>query len=192
MILPNILPKTLLQIKQRFSAPYCLKTVNGGSSIGIERVVCDEDLVAAYERLAKLGGNIILEPWIYGREYTVGIMNGEALPVIEIAVSEGFYDYKAKYERADTDYICPCDLDAAVASEVQRISLAAFNALGCSHWGRVDLICDKSNNFYLLEVNTIPGMTNKSLVPMAAKAIGYSFRDFVLALLPRYLQKNTS
>ena len=182
---------TVARIEKSFQAPYCLKTVNGGSSIGIEKVQDVSGLVAAYDKLVTLGADIIVEPWIENiREYTVGIMHEKALPVIEIVAGCDFYDYEAKYVRGDTQYICPCDLSTEEAAYIQDIGLRAFNALGCSHWGRIDFIRTQEGEWFILEANTIPGMTEKSLVPMAARQTGLDFYAFVSCLLPQYVADN--
>jgi len=118
-----------------------------------------------------------------GSEFTVAILDGEALPPIKLETDHTFYDFNAKYIANDTRYICPCGLDAEKEAELKQLALAAFDAVGCEGWGRVDVMADKTMNFYLLEVNTLPGMTSHSLVPMAAKARGLSFSELVLTIL---------
>ena len=186
-IMVDKMDKAMLEkIKNSFSAPFCLKTVDGGSSIGIKKVLLLADLPRAYAELKSLDSDIICEPWLNDvREYTVGILNGKPLPIIEIISGVDFYDFDAKYRRGDTQYICPCDMESSIQKELQRIAVAAFNAIGCKHYGRVDFICDKEGEFYLLEVNTVPGFTRKSLVPMAADHHGYSFNELLLELLPK-------
>jgi D-alanine-D-alanine ligase len=176
------------RITQAFSAPYCLKTVDGGSSIGIEKVCSAADLPAAYSRLAQLGSDIICEPWLDGcREFTVGILHGEALPVIEIVSGVDFYDYAAKYQRNDTQYICPCALDDSQQRFMQDIAKQAFASIKGQQYGRVDCIQAADGTCYLMEINTVPGFTEKSLVPMAAKQVGYGFTDLLVALMPKTL-----
>ena len=156
----------------------------------MKKVDAPADLVDSFHDLQALNADIIVEPWLEGgREFTVGIMHGQALPVIEIVVGTEFYDYEAKYQRNDTQYLCPCDLPQADQDYLRDIGLKAFQALGCAHWGRIDFLRDASGTYYLLEANTIPGMTEKSLVPMAAKQIGYDFNAFILNLLPEYVQQ---
>jgi len=174
------------RISNAFPAPYCLKTVDGGSSIGIEKVASAAELPQAYSRLALLGSDIICEPWLEGcREFTVGILNGEALPVIEIVSGVDFYDYAAKYQRNDTQYICPCTLDTSKQKYMQDIATRAFASIKGQQYGRVDCIQAADGTCYLMEINTVPGFTEKSLVPMAAKQMGYSFTDLLVALLPK-------
>jgi D-alanine-D-alanine ligase len=128
------------------------------------------------------------ESWIKGREYTVAILDGQVLPVIELQPANAFYDYEAKYLSDKTRYLCPCDLDAVVAAELQQMALAAYEAIGCSGWGRVDAMRDKDGRFWLLEVNTVPGMTSHSLVPMAAQAADINFDALVLRILDSSLE----
>lgn len=160
-----------------------VKPANEGSSIGMARVHSAQDLQAAYEAAAQYDGSVIAERLIVGSEFTVAILNGEALPPIKLETDHTFYDYNAKYIANDTRYICPCELSPAKEQELKTLALNAFNAVGCEGWGRVDVMADKSLNFYLLEVNTAPGMTSHSLVPMAAKVRGLSFAELVLTIL---------
>lgn len=160
-----------------------VKPANEGSSIGMARVNSAQDLQAAYEAAAQYDGSVIAERVIVGSEFTVAILNGEALPPIKLETDHTFYDYNAKYIANDTRYICPCELSPAKEQELKTLALNAFNAVGCEGWGRVDVMADKSLNFYLLEVNTAPGMTSHSLVPMAAKVRGLSFAELVLTIL---------
>lgn len=160
-----------------------VKPANEGSSIGMARVNSAQDLQAAYEAAAQYDGSVIAERLIVGSEFTVAILNGEALPPIKLETDHTFYDYNAKYIANDTRYICPCELSPAKEQELKTLALNAFNAVGCEGWGRVDVMADKSLNFYLLEVNTAPGMTSHSLVPMAAKVRGLSFAELVLTIL---------
>lgn len=160
-----------------------VKPAHEGSSIGMARVQTAQDLAAAYTAAAQYDGSVIAERLIVGSEYTVAILNGEALSPIKLETDHRFYDYNAKYIANDTRYICPCGLSAERERELQELALAAFTSVGCEGWGRVDVMADKSLNFYLLEVNTAPGMTSHSLVPMAAKVSGLSFSELVLTIL---------
>ena len=126
---------------------------------------------------------MIAEAWLSGAEYTVAILDGEALPPIKLETDRGFYDYEAKYLRDDTRYLCPCGLPPEREAALKALALAAFDSLGCTGWGRVDLMLDGGGEFQLLEVNTVPGMTDHSLVPMAARARGIDFDDLVLRIL---------
>lgn len=160
-----------------------VKPAHEGSSIGMARVKTAQELAEAFQNAAKYDGSVIAERLIVGSEFTVAILDGEALPPIKLETDHTFYDFNAKYIANDTRYICPCGLDAEKEAELKQLALAAFDAVGCEGWGRVDVMADKTMNFYLLEVNTLPGMTSHSLVPMAAKARGLSFSELVLTIL---------
>jgi D-alanine-D-alanine ligase len=170
-------------IEKKLGFPIFVKPANEGSSIGISKVKQSGDLKAAYELAAKADPLVIAEACISGGEYTVGILGQKALPIIRIVPKTEFYDYEAKYLRNDTEYLCPSGLSAEIEATIQQEALYAFNALGCSGWGRVDFLMDEAGKHYFLEVNTSPGMTDHSLVPMAAKAAGIDFDALVLAVL---------
>jgi D-alanine-D-alanine ligase len=160
-----------------------VKPSHEGSSLGMTRADSAAELEKAWIEAAALDSSVIAEQWISGAEYTVALLNGEVLPPIRLETDHSFYDYNAKYLADDTRYLCPCGLDQDREAELKELALAAFNSLGCSGWGRVDVMCDQDGEFQLLEVNTVPGMTDHSLVPMAAKAAGYSFDELVLKIL---------
>lgn len=160
-----------------------VKPANEGSSIGMSRVNNAADLQIAFEKAAQYQGSVLVERLIVGGEYTVAILDGDALPPIKLETHHSFYDFDAKYLAEDTRYLCPCGLSPEKEQELKSLALNAFNAVGCRGWGRVDVMADTQQNFYLLEVNTAPGMTSHSLVPMAAKAIGLSFAELVLTIL---------
>ena len=164
--------------------PLVIKPVHEGSSIGVTKVGDDEELLSAWWAATRYDGEIMAEPWIDGPEYTAGILRGEPLPLIKLETPRTFYDYEAKYaDGAGTRYSCPCGLEPAAERELQQIAVRAFEAVGASGWGRVDLMCDQSGAPYFLEVNTAPGMTGHSLVPMAAEATGRSFEDLIVEIL---------
>lgn len=163
--------------------PLIVKPVLEGSSIGMSKVETKEQILPALQKAKETSGQIIAERWIEGNEYTAAILGRRVLPMIKLETSRQFYDYVAKYEAVDTKYICPCGLDESVEVEYAKLSLRAFDAVGASGWGRVDFIVDQSNQPWLIEVNTIPGMTDHSLVPMAAKQAGISFDELVLKIL---------
>jgi D-alanine-D-alanine ligase len=163
--------------------PLAVKPSREGSSLGITRVDDPSALAAAYARATALDPEVIAERWIVGREYTVGILGDTALPVIGLEVARGFYDYHAKYEANDTIYRLPCGLPAPAEAVLQRLAQRAFAALACHGWGRVDIMRDAAGAPWLLEVNTVPGMTNHSLVPMAARAAGLDFDELVIRIL---------
>ena len=150
--------------------PCFIKPVNEGSSIGISTAATVEELASARELAARYDQQVMAERWIRGREYTISILDGEVLPVIELVSANAFYDFEAKYTSEETRYLCPCDLDANATRELQMLALRAHDAIGCKGWGRVDAMRDQAGRFWLLEINTVPGMTSHSLVPMAAKA----------------------
>ena len=154
-----------------------------GSSIGMSRVETAQQLQEAWRQAADLSNVVIAESLLEGEEYTVAILGDQALPSIRIEAKEVFYDYQAKYFSDETAYFCPSGLSVAREEELRDLSVAAFNSLGCRGWGRVDVMVDSAGSFQLLEVNTVPGMTSHSLVPMAASAAGLSFDELVLSIL---------
>jgi D-alanine-D-alanine ligase len=141
------------------------------------------DLPAAYELAAKIEAAVFAEPWITGKEYTVAVLQGQALPSIRIETPKTFYDYEAKYFRDDTRYFCPSGLSVPAEQHLANLAVAAFEAVGASGWGRADFMTDATGRPLLLEVNTIPGMTDHSLVPMAARATGIDFDELVWRVL---------
>ncbi len=167
----------------RFSLPLVIKPAREGSTIGLSIVHNRKDIWKAMEKAFRYDGEIILEEYIEGKEVTVGIVGDEALPVIEIRPKDTFYTYEAKYIKGLTDFIIPARLPKRVYFQVQEIALSAYHALGCRHFARVDMIVNKKNKPYLLEVNTIPGMTATSLLPQAAAKKGIGFDDLVLKIL---------
>ena len=154
-----------------------------GSSIGMSRVNRVEDLSAAFEVAAACGGPVFAERWITGREFTAAILDGEPLPLIRLETPRSFYDYEAKYAAEDTRYHCPCGLDPEAEAAVQALALAAFEGVSGRGWGRVDLMMDAGGKAWVIEVNTVPGMTDHSLVPMAARAAGLDFQALVMKIL---------
>jgi D-alanine-D-alanine ligase len=168
---------------ERLKLPLIVKPATQGSSVGMTRVERAEDLAAAFAAASKLEPLVFAEPWIPGKEYTVAILQGEALPSIRIETPKAFYDYEAKYFRDDTRYFCPSGLPASAAAHLASLALAAFDAVGASGWGRADFMMDGAGRPLLLEVNTIPGMTSHSLVPMAARAVGIDFAELVWRVL---------
>ena len=170
-------------VAARLGLPLMVKPAREGSSIGMSKVTSVEMLQAAFELAAQYDSVIIAEKFVEGMELTAGILGGEALPLIRLETPRVFYDYHAKYFADDTRYLCPCGLPQAQEETIQAAALAAFQLLGCSGWGRVDIMLDARGAPYLLEVNTIPGMTDHSLVPLAARARGMSFEDLVVRIL---------
>lgn len=175
-------------IEARLGLPMFVKPANEGSSIGISKVKEAGGLEAAYQLAAKADPLVIAEKFVGGGEYTVGIIGDaqqgfKALPIIRIVPKNEFYDFEAKYLRDDTEYRCPSGLSADKEAQIQQEALQAFNAVGCRGWGRVDFLMDDAGNHYFLEINTSPGMTDHSLVPMAARAAGISFEELVVRIL---------
>lgn len=172
------------QVVADLGLPLMVKPGSEGSSIGMSKVDRLEDLEAAYIEAVQYDKTVIAESWISGGEYTVGIIKGIPLPGIKLETAREFYDYQAKYVDDDTRYLIPCGLSAEQEQEMQAVALRAFESLGCSGWGRVDVMLDEQRGqFQVLEVNTIPGMTDHSLVPMAAASIGLDFEGLVLQIL---------
>lgn len=176
------------EIETKLGLPLFVKPANEGSSIGISKVKTAGGLQAAYEFAAKADPLVIAEKFVGGGEYTVGIIGDAtggytALPIIRILPKNEFYDFEAKYLRDDTEYLCPSGLSEEKEKQIQKEALIAFKTIGCRGWGRVDFLLDAPGKHYFLEVNTSPGMTDHSLVPMAAKAAGISFEDLVVRIL---------
>ncbi|SCC72226.1 D-alanine--D-alanine ligase [Acinetobacter albensis] len=169
--------------------PFIIKPVHEGSSIGMSKVEKMEDFAEAMSKATVHDAVVMAEKWVTGREFTIVILNGQALPVIRLEPPKdvAFYDYEAKYNRNDVQYGIPCGLTEAEEKQLQTLSLRAFQAVGASGWGRIDAMQDEQGNFWLLEVNTVPGMTSHSLVPKAAKAVGYSFDELCVAILEQTL-----
>jgi D-alanine-D-alanine ligase len=166
-----------------FPFPWAVKPTLEGSSIGITKVNSHQELNSALELAWQYDDNALIEQWIEGDEYTVAILGERALPSIKIFSDQVFYDYNAKYFSNKTKYLCPSDLSKDEEKNIQALALEAFKATKAYGWGRVDFITDKDRNPYLLEVNTVPGMTSHSLVPMAAKVVGISFEELVVKIL---------
>ena len=148
-----------------------------------------EDFATAIAKATEHDAIVMAEKWITGREFTIVLLNGQALPVIRLQPPEdvAFYDYEAKYNRNDVQYGIPCGLSETEEKELQALALRAFQAVGASGWGRIDAMQDQGGKFWLLEVNTVPGMTSHSLVPKAAAAVGYSFEALCVAILEQTL-----
>jgi len=164
--------------------PLIVKPANEGSTLGLTKVSSVSQLPAAYELAAKQFHDIALaEQFIDGPEYTASIVSDEALPLIRIEAPQGNYDYQNKYFTNDTKYLCPCGLEQAEEDRLKALALQAFHLLGCTGWGRVDLMLDAQRRPWLLEANTSPGMTGHSLVPMAARAKDISFEQLVVRIL---------
>ena len=168
---------------EKLGLPMIVKPATQGSSVGMTKVEKAEDLPAAYAAAAKTDRVIFAESWITGGEYTVAILQGRALPSIRIETPRSFYDYEAKYFRDDTKYHCPSGLSVSAEQHLANLAVATFDAAGAEGWGRVDFMMDAAGRPLLLEFNTIPGMTDHSLVPMAARAAGMDFDQLVWRVL---------
>lgn len=177
------------EVVESLGLPVIIKPVHEGSSIGMSKVEKQEDFAEAIAKATEHDAVVMAEKWITGREFTIVVLNGEALPVIRLEPPKdvAFYDYDAKYERNDTHYGIPSGLTDADEEKLKKLTLQAFQAVGASGWGRVDAMQDAEGNFWLLEVNTVPGMTSHSLVPKAAKAVGYDFDSLCVAILEQTL-----
>jgi len=171
------------QVETALSVPFVIKPPLEGSSLGIHKVNNEQEFLAAIQDAHKYQGGLMAEQWVNGSEYTVAVLNGVALPVIKLETPHEFYDYEAKYQANDTQYIVPCGLNENDENALQAEALKAFNATSATGWGRVDVMIDESGQHWFLEVNTVPGMTDHSLVPMAAANSGIDFDQLVLKIL---------
>lgn len=171
------------QVLQTMSPPLFVKPAREGSSLGMSRVMRAEELEPALHKALSHDETVLVERMIGGREYTAAILGDRVLPLIRLETPREFYDYQAKYESGDTQYRCPCGLDEATEARLAELCLDAFRVLGATGWGRVDLMVDEDGQPWLLEVNTTPGMTDHSLMPMAAKAAGIEFEELVWRIL---------
>jgi len=163
--------------------PLIVKPAHEGSSIGMAKVSSVDELIAAWQAASTYDSQVLVEQWISGPEYTIAMLRGQVLPPIGLGTPHTFYDYDAKYIANDTQYRIPSGLDAAKEEELKNLTLRACEAVGTQGWARADVMQDAAGQFWLLEVNTVPGMTDHSLVPMAARAAGLDFQQLVLAIL---------
>jgi D-alanine-D-alanine ligase len=170
-------------VAARLGFPVMVKPVHEGSSCGASKVKRAEDLAAAWRAARALDAEVMAERWVDGVEYTASILRGRVLPLIRLETPREFYDYEAKYLSDTTRYICPCGLDADAEARIGNMALDGFDAVGAAGWGRVDLFVDRAGLPWFIEVNTIPGMTSHSLVPMAAKHAGIEFDELVIGIL---------
>jgi D-alanine-D-alanine ligase len=178
-----------LEAAEAIGFPLMIKPSREGSSIGMAKVENADQLEQAWENARGFDASVLAERWIVGREYTASVLQGQALPLIRLETPNTFYDYEAKYLSDSTSYHCPCGLPEAQESELQRLCLRAFEAVGAEGWGRVDLMLDEAQRPWLIEVNTVPGMTDHSLVPMSARAAGIEFDELVLRILAASMQE---
>jgi len=181
-----IVIKTLADLERvstELGFPVMVKPVHEGSSCGATRVKQAAELPAAWEKASTLDDRVIAERWVTGVEYTAAVLGRTVLPLIKLETPREFYDYEAKYLADTTRYICPCGLSAERETELAAIVLAAFDAIGAEGWGRIDLFVDDTGRPWLIELNTVPGMTSHSLVPMAARQAGIDFDTLVKTIL---------
>ncbi|MCM2271587.1 MAG: D-alanine--D-alanine ligase [candidate division Zixibacteria bacterium] len=163
------------EIAHRFTFPVIIKPNDGGSTVGLTKVKAASEIPAALRAAAAEGDRILVEEFIQGRELTVAVLDGEALPVVEIRPKNELYDYQAKYTKGMSEYIAPAEIDSSLAVEIQRSAVKAYEVVTATGLARVDFMLAPDGRFYCLEVNTLPGMTNLSLAPMAAKCVGMDF-----------------
>lgn len=168
--------------------PVIVKPANEGSSIGMSRAENLEELRKAYDAAAQFDCQVFAEQWITGNEYTAAVLKGKPLPLIRLETPHTFYDFDAKYRANTTKYHCPCGLDDETESKLQALAVKACQTVGVEGWGRVDMLVDQAGKPWLIEVNTVPGMTDHSLVPMAAKAAGIDFNELVWQILETSLE----
>jgi D-alanine-D-alanine ligase len=170
-------------VRDSLPYPVIVKPAHEGSSIGISKVETAAGLVAAWEAAARYDRQVLVEQWITGGEYTAGILDETVLPLIRLETPNVFYDYDAKYQSDSTRYLLPCGLDDALETRLQAQALAAFHAVDACGWGRVDFMLDEDGKAWFIELNTVPGLTDHSLVPMAARAAGIDFTQLLLRIL---------
>jgi D-alanine-D-alanine ligase len=173
----------LKKLQTAIGFPLMIKPVHEGSSCGATKVKKQSELKAAWQKAHALDNRVLAERWITGREYTAAVLGREVLPMIRLETPREFFDYEAKYVEDTTRYICPCELPPQRERELAAMILSAFDAVDASGWGRLDFIIDSSNQPWLIEINTIPGMTSHSLVPMSAKQAGMDFDTLAEAIL---------
>ncbi len=176
-------PGDAARIVEALGLPLMVKPAGEGSSVGMTRVERADELASAWEEAARFDACVLVEEWVEGREYSVPVLQSEALPVIRIETPRAFYDYEAKYFSDDTRYFCPCGLDEGLEQSCREASLSAFDAVGATGWGRVDFLMGDDGIPRFLEVNTVPGMTSHSLVPMGALEAGIDFEELAWRVL---------
>jgi len=168
--------------------PFMMKPAEEGSSLGMTKVELAQEAMPAWTCAREYNSPVIAEAWVEGQEYTAAVLGREVLPLIKLATPHTFYDYKAKYQSDTTEYLCPCGLAPDQEKMLQELSLQAFDQIGGKGWGRVDFMLDADGQPWLLEINTVPGMTSHSLVPMAAKVSGRTFEQLVIEILATSFQ----
>ena len=176
---------------ERLGLPLIVKPATQGSSVGMTKVTTVAEMEPAYRAAAAVDETVFAEKWITGAEYTVSVLHRRVLPAIRIEAANAFYDYEAKYLRNDTKYHCPAGLSAQAEAHLASLALAAFDAVGAEGWGRADFMADHTGRPLLLEINTVPGMTDHSLVPMAARAAGIDFEELCWQILETSFVRET-
>ncbi|MBD3402415.1 D-alanine--D-alanine ligase [candidate division GN15 bacterium] len=178
------------EIAERFDLPVIVKPNDSGSTVGLTRVSEQSQMVEALRRCARESSNVLVEEYVAGREMTVAVLNGQALPVVEIRPKSGLYDYEAKYTKGKTEYVTPAPIDDAVAQQMQSAAVSLYDAIGAEGLARVDFILDDHDTAHCLELNTLPGMTELSLSPMAARAAGISFEQLVDRIVTSAMERH--
>lgn len=173
---------------ERLGFPVIVKPAKEGSSIGMSKANNREELINAFETAAQFNCDVYAESWVTGKEYTVALLNGKALPAIRLETPNAFYDFEAKYKATTTQYHCPCGLEPEQEQQLQQLAVTAGEVIGIKGWSRVDAFINEQGQVQLIEINTVPGMTDHSLVPMAAKQAGIGFDDLVWRILETTLQ----
>ncbi|MBK7141179.1 MAG: D-alanine--D-alanine ligase [bacterium] len=180
---------TAAAISSKFTLPVIIKPNDGGSTVGLTKVHKASEIIPALRAAAKEGKRILVEQFIEGRELTVSVLDGEPLPIVEIRPKNELYDYQAKYTKGMSEYIAPADIEPSIAKRIQQDAVKAFEVVGASGLARVDFILAPDSRYYCLEINTLPGMTNLSLAPMAAKCVGLSFDQLIERIIQSALKK---
>lgn len=170
--------------------PVVVKACNGGSSVGVVLVKDDSEYQAALDECFKYDNQVLVEDYIDGREFSVGVIGGKALPIVEIIPNEGWYDYENKYKDGATTHVCPAELNAELTQKMQKVAEDAYEAIGCEPYSRIDIMMDKDEKMYCLEVNTLPGMTSTSLIPDEARAVGVDYPTLCENIVKLSLEKN--
>ena len=178
------------ELLAQLSGRVMVKPANEGSSIGMSQARSSDELQKAVKLAFEYDAEALVEQWVEGREITVSIVAGKAMPLIEMRTPNEFYDYEAKYKSSSTEYLCPAPLSESLTKQIQAIAVQAFELVGAKGWGRVDFLLDENENPFILEINTVPGMTTTSLVPKAAAQQGVSFKELVLSILSETLESD--
>ncbi len=171
------------KVSDSLGFPVVVKPVSEGSSVGVSIVKDNKQLLSAWYSASEKDNLVMAEKWIDGKEYTAAVLMENVLPMIQLKTPHNFYDYEAKYHSDTTEYFCPCGLDVEQESKLAELMMEAFMSLSASGWGRIDFMMDREGSPWLIELNTVPGMTSHSLVPMSARQAGYSFEQLVLMIL---------